>query len=51
MAGFIAHLYNLLLHFANHYMTHYAFSIIFDCGLKRFPQFSINRSLGTPLLD
>jgi hypothetical protein len=26
MTGFIAHLYNLLLHFTNHYMTHYIFS-------------------------
>jgi hypothetical protein len=26
MTGFIAHLYNSLLHFTNHYMTHYGFS-------------------------
>jgi hypothetical protein len=39
MTGFIAHLYNLLLYFTNHYMTHHVFSIIFDCCLKRLPQF------------
>jgi hypothetical protein len=39
MAGFIAHLYNLLLHFTNHYMTHYVFSIILDCRLQRLPPF------------
>jgi hypothetical protein len=26
MTGFFAHLYNLLLHFTNHCMTHYVFS-------------------------
>jgi uncharacterized membrane protein YbhN (UPF0104 family) len=40
MTGFIAHLYNLLVHFTNHYMTHYVFLlIIFYCCLKRLPPF------------
>jgi hypothetical protein len=26
MAGCVAHVYNLLLHFTNHYTTHYVFS-------------------------
>jgi hypothetical protein len=52
MTGFIAHLYNLLLHFTIHYMTHsLLFSIIFDCHLKRLPQFSTNCSFGTPEFD
>jgi hypothetical protein len=38
MTRFIAQLYNLLLHFTHHSMTHHFFSVIFDCNLKRIPQ-------------
>jgi hypothetical protein len=47
MTEFIAHLYNLLLHFTNNYMTHDVSSTIFDWHLKRLLQFSTKCSLGT----